>query len=295
MNPDPISDEFPFESKYVNVHGSRMHYVDEGRGDPVLFLHGNPTSSYLWRNILPYLSGKARAIAPDLIGMGKSDKPESPYRFFDHYRYLEGFIEALGLERITLVIHDWGSGLGFHYWSQHPENVRGIAFMEAIWRPLKWQQIPPGFRMGFRLFRTPLVGTLMNGPLNFFVNQLVPRAVVRKLSATERARYREPFGTVKSRRPVWQWPKEVPIEGKPADVTAIVQAYHERLIESPVPKLMFYAHPGGLISRESAEWIVENFPNTEAVDVGEGIHYLQEDHPHLIGEAIAAWYDRLDG
>jgi haloalkane dehalogenase len=270
-----------------------MHYVDEGQGDPMRFQHGNPTSSYPWRNIIPYLTGQARAISPDLIGMGKSDKPDLPYRFLDHYRYVEGFVEALGLERIALVVHDWGSGLGFHCWSQHPESVMGIAFTEAIWRPQKWECFPPGFRMGFWLVRVLAIGELMNGPSNMFVNQILPRTVVRTLTATEMACYREPYRTVKSRRPVWQWPKEILIDGKPSDVHAIVSAYHEQLKHSTVPKLVFCAHLGGLISHDDIAWIVESLPNTEAVDIGQGIHYLQEDNPRLIGDTIAKWYDRL--
>jgi haloalkane dehalogenase len=168
-----------------------------------------------------------------------------------------------------------------------------MAFMEAMWRTQKWEYFPPDFRMGFRLFRTPLIGQLMNGPLNVFVNQILPQATVRTLSEAEMARYRAPFRTVKSRRPVWQWPMEIPIEGQPADVHAIVSAYHEQLKRSPVPKLVLYGHPGGLISPDSVPELVESLPNTQAVDIGEGIHYLQEDNPHGIGEALAAWLDRL--
>ncbi|MEL6147991.1 MAG: haloalkane dehalogenase, partial [Chloroflexota bacterium] len=193
MTSNAISTDFPFESRFVDVHGSKMHYVDVGEGAPVLFLHGNPTSSYLWRNIIPHMSDHARCIAPDLIGMGKSDKPDIPYRFDDHYRYITGFIEALDLTNITLVIHDWGSALGFHYAMQHEDNVKGVAFMEAIVRPMSWSDFPGPFSLIFRMFRTPGVGEIINGRLNFFVTQLVPNSIVRPLTDVERIRYGEPY------------------------------------------------------------------------------------------------------
>ena len=183
-----------------------MHYIDEGEGDPILFLHGNPTSSYLRRNIIPYLTPMARAIAPDLIGMGRSDKPDIPYRFFDHSKYLEGFIDAPDLKKLTLVIHDWGSGLGFHYACRHEANVKGVAFMEAIVQPSRWSDFPPHYKMGFKLFRTPGVGWLMISVGNAFVKKLLPKATARRLTAEEMAHYAEPYPTVASRRPVRQWP-----------------------------------------------------------------------------------------
>ncbi len=270
-----------------------MHYIEEGEGDPILFLHGNPTSSYLWRNIIPYLTGKGRCIAPDLIGMGKSDKPDIPYRFFDHYAYLEEFIEKLGLEKITLVIHDWGSGLGFHYAAEHPEKIKGIAFMEAIFRPTKWSAFPAGYKIGFQLMRTPYLGWFMISVGNFFINQLMPNAIARKLTREELDHYNAPYPNVKSRKPIRVWPQEIPIEGKPRDVHEAVSRYHEWLKQSTIPKILFYGEPGGLIDARSVAWIEEHFPNTETVSIGKGIHYLQEDNPHGIGEKLAEWYSRL--
>ncbi len=285
-----IPAEFPFSSQFVDVHGSRMHYIDEGSGDPVLFLHGNPTSSYLWRNVIPHLSSQARCIAPDLIGFGKSEKPDIDYRFYDHAHYLEGFIEKLGLKNITLVIHDWGSGLGFHYAMRHEDNVRGIAFMEAIIKTERWSDFPPEFRRGFKMFRTPGVGWLFIVVLNAFVKQLLPQAVARGLSDEAKRRYAEPFPSGRSRKPIRVWPKEIPIEGKPADMTATVNEYSKRLTESQLPKLMFTAQPGGIIREERAAWAEANMPNLETVDIGDGIHYLQEDNPELIGSELARWY-----
>ncbi len=304
MEPD-ISPAFPFESKYVEVLGSRadarpsgrMHYVEEGSGEPILFLHGNPTSSYLWRNVIPHVSALGRCIAPDLIGMGKSDKPEIEYRFFDHSRYVEGFIEALGLRNITLVVHDWGSALGFHYARRHEGNVRGIAFMEAIVRPLTWDEWPEQARQMFQAFRTPGVGEKMILEQNMFVEAVLPGAIFRKLSDEEMSRYREPYPDPKSRRPTWRWPNEIPIEGEPADVVETVQSYSDWLKRTPLPKLLLYAQPGAIMRNPSTgsgqgmvSWCQENLPNLKSVDIGPGVHFVQEDRPHEIGEAIAAWY-----
>ena len=256
-----ISAEFPFKSNYVTILGSKMHYVDEGTGDPILFLHGNPTSSYLWRNIIPYIGSLGRAIAPDLIGMGKSDKPDLTYRFHDHYQYLEAFINELNLTNITLVIHDWGSGLGFHYAAQHPERIKAIAFMEAMLRPLNWSDFPPDFKTGFKLMRTTGIGWLMLNVANLFVKQILPQAVVRQLTEAEKAYYGEPYQTVASRKPVRQWPLEIPIEGKPADMYNIITHYNGWLQQTDIPKLLFLrlagrfnsGRPGRMVPAKSAK------------------------------------------
>jgi len=288
-----ISADFPFESKYVEIHGSKIHYIDEGSGDPILFLHGNPTSSYLWRNIIPYLVPHGRCIAPDLIGMGKSDKPDLGYRFFDHSEYVEGFIDKLDLSNITLVIHDWGSALGFHYAMRHESNIKGIAFMEALVKPMTWGDFPSGFKMGFKLMRTSGIGWLMISVLNMFVTRILPQAIVRELSEEEKDYYAAPYKTVQSRKPVRQWPCEIPIEGKPADVYEVISSFNQRLQASELPKLLFSATPGGIINDKTVEWCRQNLKNLKIVDIGEGIHFLQEDNPHLIGEELAKWYQAL--
>jgi len=283
-----ISAAFPYESKYVDVLGSRMHYVEEGSGDPVLFLHGNPTSSYLWRNVIPHVSPVGRCIAPDLIGMGKSDKPDIEYRFVDHAKYVDGFIESLGLRNITLVIHDWGSALGFHYARRNESNVKAIAFMEAIVRPLTWAEWPEQAKGMFQAFRTPGMGEQMIMDNNMFVEATLPGAILRKLSEEEMNRYREPYADRESRRPLWRWSNEIPIDGEPADVHEIVQAYSEWLGASPLPKLLLYARPGAIM-RNLLGWCEDNIANLKSVDVGAGVHFLQEDTPHEIGEAIREW------
>ena len=225
--------------------------------------------------------------------MGGSDKPDIDYRFFDHRRYLDGFIEALGLDRITLVVHDWGSGLGFDYARRHAESIKGIAFMEAIVRPLAWDDFPGGFRLGFKLFRTPVIGWAMIGWGNAFVEKVLPQATLRPLGEAEMARYRAPFRRRASRKPVWRWPNEIPIAGKPADVHEVVAAYSAWLQQTELPKLLLHAEPGGLIPAELAAWCEASMPRLERVRVGPGIHYLQEDDPQGIGRAIADWYARI--
>ena len=293
MTQQEISAAFPYESKFQEVQGSKMHYVEEGAGDPVLFLHGNPTSSYLWRNVIPHVSPLARCIALDLIGMGKSDKPELEYRFVEHSRYVDGFIEALGLRNITFVIHDWGSALGFHYARRHEENVKGLAFMEAIVRPLTWDEFPEQARQMFQAFRTPEVGENMIINQNMFVEALLPGAILRKLSDEEMNRYREPYVDPPSRKPLWRWPNEIPIEGEPADVVEIVQAYSEWFGKSDLPKLLLNAQPGAIMGEPLVEWCRSNMRNLKTVEIGPGAHFVQEDQPHAIGEAVAAWYRGL--
>jgi haloalkane dehalogenase len=291
-----ISAEFPFKSNYVEIHGSKIHYVDEGSGKPILFLHGNPTSSYLWRNIIPYLTSKGRCIAPDMIGMGKSDKPDIEYKFFDHVKYIEGFIEKMNLEDITLVIHDWGSGLGFHYAMRNENNIKGIVFMEAILLPIgSWDMFPAEGRKIFQAFRTPDVGWDMIVNQNFFVEEILGKSgTVRQLTEQEMRHYREPFTKPEYRKSVWRWPNEIPIEGKPEDVVKVVGEYNQKLQKSDIPKLLFYAQPGGIITKPLVDWCLEKLSNLKTVNIGEGIHFLQEDNPHTIGLETSKWYDNLE-
>lgn len=284
-----ISAEFPFESHYVEVAGSKIHYIDEGEGDPIVFLHGNPTSSYLWRNIIPYMTGLGRCIAPDLIGMGKSDKPDIDYSFFDHVKYIDGFIEELGLKNITFVIHDWGSGIGFHYLARHGGNVKAVAYMEAI-----LQTIPSYEAMGsagtlFKNMRTPDVGWDLVVKQNIFIEQILPGAVQRKLSEEEMNHYREPYLEEASRKPVWKWPNELPIGGEPAEVVKAIDAYRDSLMKSHIPKLLFHTSSGG----DRIQWHKDNLMHLETVDIGPGGHYVQEENPHKIGEELARWYKEL--
>lgn len=291
---ESISSAFPFTHKYATVHGARMAYLDEGAGEPIVLLHGNPSSSYLWRNVIPHLTGVGRCIAPDLIGMGRSDKPDLAYRFADHARYLEGLLDQLGLDRITFVIHDWGSALGFDWAMRHPERVRALAFMEAIIAPIdRWDRFPAEGRELFQQLRTPGVGEALVLDQNLFVERLLPGGVLRGLTEAEMAHYRAPFVERAARRPTLAWPRELPIAGEPADVVATVARYGEALQRSPLPKLLFTVEPGALVRGELVAWCRAHLPNLEVVPLGAGLHFVQEDHPHAIGRHLAGWIGGL--
>ncbi len=293
-NTPTISAEFPFEQKFVEIGGSRIAYIEEGSGPVVLFIHGNPTSSYLWRNIIPYVSGNHRAIALDLIGMGASDKPDIDYSFQDHYRYVEGFIEALELQDITLVLHDWGGGLGTYYATNNSENVRGVVMMEAAAPPAlpipSWDMIPnPEIRATFQGFRDPQMGPQIILEQNMFIEGLLPGSVIRPLGDAEMDAYRAPYPTPESRKPILVWPNEIPIEGKPERNMAVMQDIAGWLGASDQPKLYLYASPGLIISPETAAFIPQVMSNVQTRFVGAGIHYLQEDQPEVIGRNISDW------
>lgn len=288
--------EVPMQKEYAEVLGRRMAYVDVGAGDPIVFLHGNPTSSYLWRNVIPHLQSLGRCVAPDLIGMGDSDKlPVSgpgSYRFVEHRRYLDALLEQIGVrDRVTLVIHDWGSALGFDWASRHRDAVKGIAYMEAIVRPLSWQDWPDAARGVFEGFRSE-AGEDMILNKNMFVERVLPASVLRTLTEEEMQVYRAPFKNPgEDRRPALTWPQEIPIDGEPADVCAIVSEYGDWLASSPLPKLFVNADPGSILTGPQREW-VRSWPHQHEVTVP-GSHFLQEDSPDAIGEAIADWYAEL--
>jgi haloalkane dehalogenase len=290
---DDISSDFPFESKYIDILDSKIHYIDEGTGDPVLFLHGNPPSSYLWRNIIPLVTLNARCIAMDLIGMGKSEKKDIDYRLIDHVKYVEGFIEKMNLKNLTLVIHDWGSALGFHYATRNQENIKGIAFMESILAPVSsYEDLPEILRKMFQMYRSEK-GWGLVVDRNYFIEQSLPGGIVRKLTDTEMNYYREPYKESQSRKPLWVWPNEVPIEGKPEDVVRIVSEYNKKLQQWDVPKLLFYANPGTIFPKAMVKWCQEHLTNLTTVDLGKGYHFLQEDHPIKIGEEIVKWLEKI--
>ena len=284
---------FRNKKKFQTVHGKQMAYIEEGEGDPIVFLHGNPTSSYLWRNIMPRLAGRGRLIAPDLIGMGDSEKlddsgPES-YTFAEHRKYLFGLLYQLGVcESVTLVIHDWGSGLGFHWAHQNPNSVKGIAFMEAIVAPIpSWDGFPKDFAEVFEGFRSP-AGEEMVLQNNMFVEGILPGAIMRQLTNEEMDEYRRPFASAgEDRRPTLTWPRQIPIAGEPADVVEIVSQYNAWLAETQIPKLFINAEPGALIVGPVRD-MVRSWPNLSEVTVA-GTHFIQEDSPDEIGKAISDW------
>jgi haloalkane dehalogenase len=268
----------------VAVLDTEMSYVDVGQGEPIIFLHGNPTSSYLWRNIIPYVSEYGRCLAPDLVGMGQSGKsPGNTYRFVDHARYLDAWFDALNLtSNVTLVIHDWGSALGFNRAARYPEQIKAIAYMEALVMPLCWEDFRE-VRGIFQALRSEK-GERMILDENFFVEAILPRSILRRLSVQEMAAYRAPFPTRETRLPTLTWPRQIPIEGEPADVTAIVERYGEAMSRSTLPKLLIVAEPGVLIKGRTLEFC-RTWPNQTEVSV-KGLHFLQEDSPDEIGRAL---------
>ena len=294
MSDEAISPADPYPRKRIAVAGTEIAYIDTGAGDPIVLLHGNPTSSYLWRNVIPHLAGLGRCLAPDLAGMGQSGKaPDGSYRFVDHARYLDGWFAALGLtQKIALVVHDWGSALGFYWACRNRAAVKGIAYMEAIVTPLRWDEWPENARNIFQLMRSP-AGEELVLEKNIFVERILPGAILRELTEEEMAAYRKPWlEPGESRRPMLTWPREIPVDGAPADVTAIVNDYSQWLRTEPaLAKLFVNGEPGAILIGRQREYC-RKWPNQREVTVA-GAHFIQEDSPHQIGEAIAGWFKTL--
>jgi len=293
--PSPVvSEALSIARKFVEVKGSRMAYLEAGTGEPVLFIHGNPTSSYLWRNIVPHVSDTHRAIAIDLIGMGASDKPRIGYKYVDHYSYLAAFIEKLDLQNVTLVLHDWGATLGWDYARQNPRRIKRIAFMEGV--------LPPAFPVA-DIKQMGKVGEVLTALRsdkgeemvikgNMFVEQMLPGLVNRPLGPKAMAAYREPYLVPENRRPMLAWPRQLPIEGRPTDTVAIMQAIAAFMTETPIPVLALYADPGVIGPPAAMDWYKAKIRHIETAYVGQGLHFVQEDQPDAIGRAIDDWLRR---
>ena len=294
----PLSTAPYGEMKYATVKGKRMAYVEQGTGDAIVFQHGNPTSSYLWRNIMPHCAGLGRLIACDLIGMGGSDKLENSgsnsYSYFEQRDYLDALWEQLGLgSNIVFVIHDWGSALGFDWANRHRNRVQGIAYMEAIVRPVTWADWPEDARRVFQGFRSP-AGEQMVLEKNVFVDRVLPASVLRPLAPAEMEQYRKPFATPgEDRRPTLTWPRQIPIDGEPADVVKVVEDYAAWLSQSDLPKLFINAEPGSILTGRQRDFC-RSWPNQTEVTV-KGSHFIQEDSPDEIGQAIAGFVRKLRG
>jgi haloalkane dehalogenase len=275
----------------INVLDSTMAYRESGDPEaPVaLFLHGNPTSSYIWRKILPLVAPVAHCIAPDLIGFGQSGKPDIEYRFADHVRYLDAFLDQTGITSAIVIAQDWGTALAFHLADRRPSFIRGLAFMEFI-RPMPtWDEFHPEAVETFQKFRTPGVGEEMILEGNAFVEGVLPGAIVRKLSDEEMSVYRAPFSTPHSRRPTWRFPNELPIAGEPSDVYSAMENAHRAVAQSSYPKLLFVGDPGALVSPAYATRFAKGLMNCRLIQLSSGVHYLQEDHPDVIGANIKEW------
>ncbi|MFB0978966.1 MAG: haloalkane dehalogenase [Myxococcota bacterium] len=285
-----------YGKKHIEVNGKSMAYIDIGEGDPIVFLHGNPTSSYLWRNIMPFAEDLGRCIAPDLIGMGDSEKLDDPgpdsYRFVEHREYLDGILEALGVnQNVLLVIHDWGSALGFDWANRHRDAVRGICYMEALVRPVTWDEWPEAATGIFKGFRSE-VGESMVIEKNVFVENVLPASIIRKLEPEEQDEYRRPFARAgEDRRPTLTWPRQIPIEREPADVTKILDDYGAWMSENDVPKLFVNADPGSILIGPQREYC-RAWKNQTEITVP-GLHFIQEDSPNEIGAALAKFIKAL--
>ena len=294
----PLSSK-PYAAKaFADIDGARMAYIDAGAGKPIVFQHGNPTSSYLWRNVMPHCAGLGRLVACDLMGMGDSDKlsPSGPdrYGYAEQRRYLFALWDRLALgDRIVLVLHDWGSVLGFEWARRNASRVAGLVYMEAIVAPLTWADWPDNARRAFQGFRSP-AGEDMILDKNMFVERVLPGSILRKLAEEEMAEYRRPFARAgEDRRPTLTWPRQIPIDGEPADVVEVVEDYSAWLAKSDIPKLFINADPGSILVGRQRE-VCRAWPNQTEVTV-QGLHFLQEDSPDEIGQAVAAFARRLHG
>ncbi len=281
-------------SRYVEVLGSRIHYMEAGIGDPIVFIHGMPTSSYLWRNVMPHVADLGRCIAIDLIGMGKSDKPNIKYSVFDHCAYFKAFVTALALKNVTLVLHGWGSVIGFTYAMRYPANVRALAFLEAHIRPVtRWDMLSLPMQELASLQKLPDGGYSQIMQHNYFVNTLLSKGVVRELTAQELAYYQAPFVSPGSCKPLWQYFQEVPLGETYSPVIGLIARYSQQLTQSLLPKLMLYVMPGFTTTIDTLSWARDNLPQLRLAYVGDDLHYAQESNPMWIGNEIANWYAEL--
>ncbi|MEH6586015.1 MAG: haloalkane dehalogenase [Halioglobus sp.] len=287
-----LAETMNYQKRFKTIDGKKIAYVEAGSGEPIVLLHGNPTSSYLWRNVIPELENSGRVIVPDLIGQGDSEKlPANEgadrYSFEVAYRYLDGLLSELGVsQNITLVIHDWGSGLGFHWAKNNPEAVRGVAYMEGIVCPLSWQDWPESARGIFQGFRSDK-GDDLALQRNMFVEAVLPSSVIRDLTEAEMTAYRAPFSTPDDRQPTLNWPRQIPIEGEPPHMVDLVTAYGNFMAGSSIPKLFINADPGSILTGAARDFC-RSWPNQKEVTV-KGSHFVQEDSPVEIGQAVAAW------
>jgi haloalkane dehalogenase len=295
MKTSKATSEYNFESHFMDIDGVKIHYIDEGSGDPVVFLHGMPTWSYLWRNVIPTVASKCRCIAPDFVGMGLSDKPDIEYSLFDHIHYLTKFLDKLNLDKLTLVMHGWGSVVGFHYAMQHEQRMKGLAFNEAHIRPVtKWDALSLPIQQFLSLIRDDEHAYQEIVRNNYLIETLLPTGVLRPLTEEELNHYRQPFLTIESRKALWQYIHEFPKgNGQPIDIVALMREYSERLQESEIPKLMFYAVPGFMTSIDDVRWAKEHFSNLEIVDLGEALHFGPEGNPLVLANEFLEWFERI--
>lgn len=289
-----ISDKLTYPSQFVEVYGSKMHFIEAGKGDAILFLHGVPTSCYLWRNVIPYLESLGRCVAPDLIGFGHSDKPNIDYSVFDHIKYIEQLIDALQLKNITLVMHGWGTVIGLSYAMKHEKNCKGLVFYEGFLRSsngndlsLPYQEQLIGFQDQENIENLATSGVA-------FVDKIIPQNVMRELTDNEMNHYRQPFIQAGANKPILQYLKELPKGNENNEIDQLIEEYSKKLTQSQLPKLMLYSVPGFITTIATVMWAKEHLPNLEIVDIGEELHLAQETYPQLIGETISVWLQGVD-
>lgn len=291
MSPKGISAAFSYPAHFVKTHDAKMHYIEAGQGSPLVLVHGMPTSCYLWRNIIPALSDVAHCIAPDLIGMGKSDKPAIEYTVFDHIRYFDAFIEALQLKNITLVLHGWGSVIGLDYARRHPENVKAIAFYESYIRPtLEWDTLSLPVQQLATLLNRPGASYRAIVEQNYLVNRLLPNGVLRKLSEEEMTHYRAPFATTESRKPLWQYIQDLPLGKTKGPVADLMKNCSKWLQKATQPKLMLYAVPGFITTMDTVRWAKEHLSDLTVVEMQDALHFAQETIPDVFSKSLREWY-----
>ncbi len=289
-----ISEKLTYPSKYVEVYGSKMHYIEAGEGDAILFLHGIPTSCYVWRNVIPHLATLGRCIAPDLIGFGQSDKPNIDYSIFDHIKYIEKLIEVLNLRNITLILHGWGSVIGFDYAMHHEKNCKGLAFYEAFLRADNGNEVSLPFQEQLIVLHhlENISDIIMNG--SAFVDKIIPQHVMRPLTNEEMNHYRQPFIQKGTGKPIVQYLKELPKGDGKSKVDQLIADYSKKLTQSKLPKLLLYSVPGFITTIAAVMWAKEHLPNLEIVDIGEELHIAQESSPNLFGETISVWLQGVE-
>lgn len=285
-----VSASNPYTSHYVDVLESKIHYIVEGSGDPILFLHGVPTSSYLWRNVIPHLSSLGRCIAIDLIGFGKSGKPDIEYSITDHIQYIEAFIQSLNLKHITLVMHGWGSIIGFNYAMRNQSNCKGLVFYESYIRPVIQEDFSLTMLEPLNLSEDGIFDIIMNA--SSFVDKVMPQSMTRHLTDTEMTQYRTPFLPSGSGKPLQKYLQELPLDNNITN--QLIDAYSILLQQSKLPKLMIYSIPGFVTSIATVMWAKEHLPNLEIIEIGEALHFAQENDPVMMGESISIWLQALE-
>jgi haloalkane dehalogenase len=288
MSKEGLSEQVPYASQFAEVHGSKIHYLQQGTGDAILFLHGIPTSCYIWRNIIPYLSELGLCIAPDLPGFGHSDKPDIEYSVFDHINYIEKFIEVLNLKNITLVMHGWGSVIGLHYAMRHEKNCKGLVFYESFLRPLRDEEISLPFMEQLIELKAMSDSDVSGTAL---IDKIIPQQVIRQLTDVEMDCYRQPFLQSGSNKPIFQHLKELLRDDEKID--ALIGGYSSKLSQSSLPKLMLYSIPGFITDMSTVMWAKDNLKNLELVEMGEELHLAQEGNPRIMGETISAWLQAI--